>query len=91
MTNGRPSILSAVLPAMLVALVGVLVLAIAADIIRSIRHRDTVSEVQSAGLQPRPRHNPRTRRPRAASSPKSPAPLAISPLRTARRSSMSRA
>ena len=51
MTNGRPSILSAVLPAMLVALVGVLVLAIAPDIIRSIRHQDTVSEVQSAGLR----------------------------------------
>ena len=73
MTNGRPSILSAVLPAMLVALVGVLVLAIASDIIRSIRHQDTVSEVQSAGSFSRPRHNPRTRRPpRAASSPKSP-------------------
>ena len=51
MANGRPSIMSAMLPAVLISGVGVLVLLTVPDIIRTIRHQDTVTEVRSAGLR----------------------------------------
>ena len=51
MANGRPSIMSAMLPAVLISGVGVLVLLTVPDIIKTIRHQDTVTEVRSAGLR----------------------------------------